>query len=74
MTRRRAAVSQADVARTIRAARQTGASVVEVVQRDGTVIRVLLTTPRPSPNANDPFDQWKEENEARKAARSRNRH
>lgn len=73
MSRRPAAVSQADVARTIRAARQTGASVVEVVQRDGTVIRVLLTTPPPSP-ADDPFDQWKQENEARKAARSRNRH
>lgn len=74
MSRRPAAVSQADVARTIRAARQTGASVVEVVQRDGTVIRVLLTTPPLSPTANDPFDQWKQENEARKAARTRNRH
>jgi hypothetical protein len=74
MPRRPAAVSQADVARTIRAARQTGASVVEVVQQDGTMIRVLLTAPTLSPTANDPFDQWKQENEARKAARSRNRH
>ena len=73
MTRRSAAVSQADVARTIRAARQTGASAVEVVQRDGTVIRILLTSPPPSPQPLDAFDKWKQDNEARKATRPRDR-
>lgn len=43
MPRRAATITQADVARTIRAAQQTGATTVEVVTKDGTRIIVRLT-------------------------------
>jgi hypothetical protein len=43
MPRRGAKVTQADVARTIRAAKQAGANAVEV-RRDGTIV-VLLSPP-----------------------------
>jgi hypothetical protein len=72
MSRRAASFSQADVARTIRAAKQEGATAVEVVQRNGTTIRVLLESPPLAPESLDPFDQWKRENEARKATKVRN--
>jgi hypothetical protein len=45
MPRRPATITQADVARTIRAAKQAGAGAVEV-RRDGTII-VLLNAPPP---------------------------
>ena len=45
MPRRPATITQADVARTIRAAKQAGAGAVEV-RRDGTIV-VLLTAPPP---------------------------
>lgn len=43
MSRTPASITQADVARTIRAARQAGASAVEIRYADGTMIRVPLT-------------------------------
>lgn len=43
MSRTPAHITQADVARTIRAARQAGAPAVEIRYPDGTVIRVPLT-------------------------------
>ncbi len=45
MSRRAASISQADIARAIRAARQTGADCVEVIQRNGTVLRIVLNSP-----------------------------
>lgn len=51
MPRRPANITQADVARAIRAARQAGAAAVDV-QRDGT-IRILLTAPPIVPELDD---------------------
>jgi hypothetical protein len=69
MSRRPALLSQADVARAIRAARQTGAECVEV-RRDGTII-VLLKAPTIAPT--DEFEAWEREHESQKAARRRQR-
>lgn len=55
MSRTRARFTQADVARTIRAARQAGAAAVEV-RPDGT-IWVALTTTSSSENTSDHLDQ-----------------
>jgi hypothetical protein len=52
MPRRPAAVTQADVARTIRAARQVGADSVEV-RPDGTIVVVLKDTPASAPTVPD---------------------
>jgi len=65
MSRRAAILSQADVARAIRAARQTGAECVEV-QRDGS-ITILLKAPTIAPA--DEFEAWEREYESQKAAR-----
>ena len=73
MSRRAASVSQADIARTIRAARQTGADAVEVIQRDGTTIRVILNAPPIVPSDEDAFEKWEREHESAKAARRRDR-
>jgi hypothetical protein len=70
MSRRSALLSQADVARAIRAARQTGAECVEV-RRDGTIV-VLLKAPPIAPS-DDPFENWEREHEQAKAARRRQR-
>ena len=51
MSRRPASITQADVARTLRAAKQTGASSVEVITRDGAKIIVRLTPSEPSTEA-----------------------
>jgi hypothetical protein len=52
MPRRPAAVTQADVARTIRAAKQAGADSVEV-RPDGTIVVMLKDTPAPTaPDSN----------------------
>ena len=67
MSRRPASVAQADVARVIRAARQTGAECVEV-RPDGT-ISILLRAPAIAPA--DPFEAWEVEYEQAKAARRR---
>jgi hypothetical protein len=72
MSRRAASISQADIARTIRAAQQTGADAVEVVQCNGTTIRVILNAPPVAPS-DDPFDKWEREHEQAKAARRRDR-
>ena len=64
MSRRPASLSQADVARAIRAARQTGAECVEV-RRDGTIV-VLLKAPAIAPAA-DEFEAWEREHEQAKA-------
>lgn len=53
MSRRAAAFTQADVARAIRAARQAGATEVEIRAGDKTVILVRLTAPAASPEAAD---------------------
>jgi hypothetical protein len=71
MSRRAALVTQADVARALRAARQAGATAVEV-QTDGRIL-IRLDSPSIAPEPQDPFDEWKQENEARKAARRRER-
>jgi hypothetical protein len=70
VSRRPASLSQADVARAIRAARQTGAECVEV-RRDGTIV-VLLKAPAIAPAA-DEFEAWECEHEQAKAARRRQR-
>ena len=51
MTRRPALVTQADVARSLRAARQAGAAFVEVLS-DGT-IRIRLDSPPPARKDDD---------------------
>jgi hypothetical protein len=51
MARRAATITQADVARAIRAARQTGADAVEV-RRDGTIV-ILLSAPPIAPDLDD---------------------
>lgn len=72
MPRRAASVSQADIARAIRAARQTGADAVEVVQCNGTTIRVILNAPPVAPS-DDAFETWEREHESAKATRRRDR-
>jgi hypothetical protein len=69
VSRRPAAVSQADVARAIRAAKQTGAECVEV-RCDGTIV-VLLKAPAIAPA--DEFEAWEREYESEKVARRRER-
>ncbi|HLZ01826.1 MAG TPA: hypothetical protein VKR55_06700, partial [Bradyrhizobium sp.] len=69
VTRRPASIAQADVARAIRAARQTGAEAIEV-RRDGTII-VLLKAPSVAPA--DEFEAWEREYESEKASRRRER-
>jgi hypothetical protein len=49
MPRRRATVDQASIARAVRAAKQAGASAVEVQQPDGAIIRILVNTPALTP-------------------------
>ena len=51
MARRAATITQADVARAIRAARQTGADAAEV-RRDGTIV-ILLSAPPIAPDLDD---------------------
>jgi hypothetical protein len=68
VTRRPASIAQADVARAIRAARQTGAECVEV-RKDGT-ITILLKAPAIVPS-DDPFENWEREYEQAKASRRR---
>jgi hypothetical protein len=45
MPRRRATVDQASIARAVRAAKQAGASAVELQQPDGNVIRIVINAP-----------------------------
>lgn len=73
MPRRVATVSQADIARAIRAARQAGVDAVEVVQSNGTIVRVILNAPPVAPSDEDAFQKWERENESAKAARRRDR-
>jgi hypothetical protein len=53
MPRRRATVDQASIARALRAAKQAGASAVEVQQPDGAIIRILVNSPPLSPEQSD---------------------
>jgi len=69
MSRRAATISQADVARVVRAAKQSGAECVEVRQ-DGT-ITILLKSPALALADEDAFEKWERENESAKAARRR---
>ena len=53
MSRRRATVDQASIARAIRAAKANGAPVVEVQLPDGAIIRILVNAPeQPDLSAN----------------------
>jgi len=52
MPRRAAIITQADVARTIRAAKQAGADAVEV-RRDGTIVVLLHKAPSIVPDIDD---------------------
>jgi hypothetical protein len=73
MPRRAATVSQADISRTIRAARQAGADAVEVIQCNGTKIRVILNAPPLAPEPQDAFEKWEMEHASAKAARGSDR-
>jgi hypothetical protein len=42
MSRRRATVDQASIARAIRAAKANGAAAVELQQPDGTIVRIVI--------------------------------
>jgi len=72
MMRRPASISQADIARAIRAAKAAGADAVEVVQSNGTTVRVILNAPPVVP-ALDQFEAWERDHEQAKAARRRDR-
>jgi hypothetical protein len=74
MPRRSATLTQADVARAIRAAKQAGAESVEV-RPDGTIIVQLKgATPVPAAAPEDPFTKWERQYESEKATRRRQRH
>jgi hypothetical protein len=69
MPRRPTAVTQAHVARAIRAAKQAGADSVEV-RPDGTIIVQLKSAPlMPASAPEDPFMKWERQYESEKAAR-----
>jgi hypothetical protein len=68
MSRRPAAITQADVARAIRAAKQAGAESVEV-RPDGAIIVSLKSAPLAPAAPDDPFAKWEREYEQAKAAR-----
>jgi hypothetical protein len=71
MPRRAVTVTQADVARTIRAARQAGADTVEV-RTDGTIV-IHVAAPPLVPESDDPFEAWERDYESEKTARRRQR-
>ncbi len=71
MSRRSASITQADVARAIRAAKRNGADAIQV-SPDGT-ITILLNAPPIAPKDEDLFEKWERENESAKAAWRRNR-
>jgi hypothetical protein len=68
MPRRSATVTQADIARAIRAAKQAGAVSVEV-RPDGTIIVLLKGAPIVPAVPDDPFTLWERQYESKKAAR-----
>jgi hypothetical protein len=69
MPRRPTTVTQADIARAIRAAKQAGAESVEV-RPDGSIIVLLKNAPAVAAAApDDPFAQWERQYESEKAAR-----
>jgi hypothetical protein len=69
MSRRAAILTQADLNRTIRAAKQAGAATIEV-RPDGTIF-VHVAAPPIAPADEDAFERWERENESAKAARRR---
>ena len=71
MSRRAAIITQADVARAIRAAKRNSADAIQVAP-DGT-ITILLKGPPIVPPDEDAFEKWERENESAKAARRRDR-
>lgn len=62
MTRRAALFTQADIARAIRAARQSGADSVEI-RSDGTIVVTLKGVPLQPDDPEDEFMKWKHEQE-----------
>jgi hypothetical protein len=67
MPRRATPLTQADIARAIRAAKQAGATSVEV-RPDGSII-VMLKKGSVAAAPADPFAQWERQYESEKAAR-----
>lgn len=55
MSRRPALITQAEVARAIRAAKAEGAAAVEI-ERDGTIRVILVSRPSPSTAPAEPVD------------------
>jgi len=53
MSRRRATVDQASIARVLRAAKQAGMAAVEVQQPGGAIIRILVNSPPLAPEHSD---------------------
>jgi hypothetical protein len=74
MPRTPATVTQSDVARTIRAAKQAGAHSVEV-RLSGVTVVILLASPPIAPDSpiDDAFTTWEREYESAKTARRRDR-
>jgi hypothetical protein len=68
MSRRAATLTQADVARAIRAAKLAGAESVEV-RPDGTIVVLLRSAPIVPAVPDDLFTQWERQYESEKAAR-----
>jgi hypothetical protein len=68
MPRRSTTITQADIARAIRAAKQAGAESVEV-RPDGSIIVLLKNDSVVAAAPNDPFAQWERQYESEKAAR-----
>ena len=68
MPRRVTTVTQAEIARAIRAAKQAGAESVEV-RPDGSIVVLLKNGAAVAAALDDPFAQWEREYESEKAAR-----
>jgi hypothetical protein len=56
MSRRRATVDQASIARAIRAAKANGAAAVELQQPDGTIVRIVINAPALAPEQSSDRD------------------
>jgi hypothetical protein len=72
MSRRPAAVTQADIERAIKAAKRQGADSVEV-RPDGSIVVLLKGVPLAPPDPEDAFAKWEREYEQEKASRGRQR-
>lgn len=74
MSRRPASVTQAEIQRAIRAAKEEGAEAVEVITSGGGKIVMLLKgVPLAPAEPADEFTRWERQYESEKAARRRDR-